>query len=91
MDRNDRRGAGPSPELALTPGTQTQRRSSWWPHDASPSRPRLDDDLFHQLLHHLGESGTAEFVILVGYYTMLAQLMDAFEVGVPIGEDPPTW
>ena len=30
-----------------------------------------------------------ELVTLVGYYTLLAQLMETFDVGVPTGETSP--
>ena len=37
----------------------------------------------------LGNEGVVEMVALVGYYSLLAQLMDVLEVGVPTGEEAP--
>ena len=37
----------------------------------------------------LGNGGVIEMVALVGYYSLLAQLMDVLEVDVPTGEEAP--
>lgn len=46
-------------------------------------RQRLDDDTYAAGVARLGEQGVLELVVLVGYYTLLAQLMDVFGVGAP--------
>lgn len=41
------------------------------------ARARVPDDLFALALADLGEAGTVELCVTVGYYTMLAQVMGA--------------
>jgi 4-carboxymuconolactone decarboxylase len=36
----------------------------------------------------LGETGTVELVGLLGYYTLVAMTLNAFEIGLPEGETP---
>ena len=45
-----------------------------------------DDEIFGAARDAFGEGGVMELVTLVGYYSLLAQLMDTFNVGVPAGE-----
>ncbi len=48
------------------------------------------DDASYEAAHEaLGLDGVMELVTLVGYYTLLAQLMETFDVGVPSGETSP--
>ena len=49
----------------------------------------LDDDTYAAGVARLGEHGLLELVVLVGYYAMLAQLMEVFGVEAPDdGERP---
>lgn len=50
---------------------------------------RPDDATFETAREALGLDGIMELVTLVGYYTLLAQLMDTFDIGVPSGETSP--
>lgn len=50
---------------------------------------RPDDATFESARATLGLDGVMELVTLVGYYTLLAQLMETFDVGVPSGEPSP--
>ena len=50
---------------------------------------RPDDPTFEAAREALGLNGVMELVTLVGYYTLLAQLMETFDVGVPSGEPSP--
>lgn len=50
---------------------------------------RPDDATFEAARGALGLDGVMELVTLVGYYTLLAQLMETFDVGVPRGEASP--
>ena len=50
---------------------------------------RPDDATFESAREVLGLDGVMELVTLVGYYTLLAQLMETFDVGVPSGEPSP--
>lgn len=36
----------------------------------------------------LGEAGTVELVGILGYYTLVAMTLNAFEIGLPAGETP---
>ena len=46
-------------------------------------RRSLDDDDYAAAVGLLGEQQLLELVVLVGYYTMLAQMMSVFDVGAP--------
>ena len=50
---------------------------------------RADDDVFGAARDAFGQDGVMELVTLVGYYSLLAQLMQTFDVGVPVGETSP--
>lgn len=50
---------------------------------------RLDDPTYRRAVEVLGERDVIELVILIGYYTMLAQLLNAFDVGLPEGAESP--
>ena len=50
---------------------------------------RPDDATFEAARDALGLDGIMELVTLVGYYALLAQLMDTFDIGVPRGEASP--
>lgn len=50
---------------------------------------RPDDATFDAARRALGLDGVMELVTLVGYYTLLAQLMETFDVGVPRGQASP--
>ena len=48
-----------------------------------------DDEVFGATRDLFGLDGVMELVALVGYYNLLAQLMDTFDIGVPSGETSP--
>jgi 4-carboxymuconolactone decarboxylase len=48
----------------------------------------LDDEVYLEAVDRLGERALVELAVLVGYYGLLATLLDAFAVGVPEGDDP---
>ena len=48
-----------------------------------------DDEVFGAARDALGDGGVMELVTLVGYYNLLAQLMDTFNIDVPAGELSP--
>ena len=50
---------------------------------------RPDDETFAAARDAFGKGGVMELVTLVGYYSLLAQLMETFDVGVPAGEISP--
>lgn len=50
---------------------------------------RPEDDTFEAAREALGLDGVMELVTLVGYYTLLAQLMETFDISVPRGETSP--
>ena len=51
-------------------------------------RRPLDDDTYAAGVGRLGEQGVLELVVLVGYYAMLAQLMQVFGVEAPDAGEP---
>ena len=51
---------------------------------------RVDDETYRDTVALLGEQGVVELVVLCGYYTTVALLLNAFRVPVPAGEEP-TW
>ncbi|MCY3561225.1 MAG: carboxymuconolactone decarboxylase family protein [bacterium] len=50
---------------------------------------RPDDATFEAAREALGLDGAMELVTLVGYYNLLAQLMQTFDIEVPTGEPSP--
>ena len=50
---------------------------------------RVSDDTYAQTRKFIGDQGLVELISLVGYYSLLAGLLNTFEVGVPEGETPP--
>lgn len=49
---------------------------------------KLSEEIYAAAIQEFNESGIFEIIVIVGYYVLLAQLMNAFEVGVPTGETP---
>ncbi|MGH7056897.1 MAG: carboxymuconolactone decarboxylase family protein [Acetobacteraceae bacterium] len=49
----------------------------------------LDDELYARGLLRFGERGMVELVALVGYYTLVALTLNAFEATLPDGAGPP--
>ncbi len=49
----------------------------------------LDETLYARGLTRFGERGLVEFVVLVGYYTMVAMTLNAFQADLPEGTRPP--
>ncbi|MGO9430040.1 carboxymuconolactone decarboxylase family protein [Rhodoblastus sp.] len=50
-------------------------------------RDHLVSDALHaRAVDHLGEQGVVELVGLMGYYTLVAMTLNAFEIGLPDGE-----
>ncbi len=50
---------------------------------------RVCDETYEQACALIGEQGLVELISVVGYYTLLAGLLNTFEIGVPQGEEPP--
>lgn len=50
---------------------------------------RLSDARFAEAIATLGETGLVEIVALVGYYTLIGNTLNVFQVAVPDGVTPP--
>ena len=50
---------------------------------------RLSDDSFNQAIATLGETGLVEVIGIIGYYTLIANTLSVFQVGLPEGEALP--
>ena len=50
---------------------------------------RVADAAYAAAFERVGEQGVIELVGLVGYYTLVSATLNAFQVPVPPGEDPP--
>jgi len=50
---------------------------------------RLDEAQYGQVCADLGKDGAVEIAINVGYYITLALILNAFEVALPEGAEPP--
>jgi 4-carboxymuconolactone decarboxylase len=46
----------------------------------------ISDELHARAVAHVGEQGVVELVGLLGYYTLVAMTLNAFEIGPPDGE-----
>jgi 4-carboxymuconolactone decarboxylase len=52
---------------------------------------RLTAEEFARAETELGRQGLVELVTLAGYYGMIAAILNAFDVDLPPGADPPSW
>ena len=50
---------------------------------------RLSDDSFNQAIAALGEQGLVEVIAIIGYYTLIGNTLNVFQVGLPEGQQPP--
>ncbi len=50
---------------------------------------RVDDARYEEVQQLLGDQGVTELTILSGYYALIAQLLNVFQVPVPSGETAP--
>jgi alkylhydroperoxidase family enzyme len=50
---------------------------------------RVCDETYNETRTLIGEHGLVELISVVGYYSLLAGLLNTFEIGVPEGETPP--
>jgi 4-carboxymuconolactone decarboxylase len=50
---------------------------------------RLSDTSFNEAIAALGEQGLVEVIGIVGYYTLIANTLNVFQVGLPAGEALP--
>src|ERR1700686_1539867 len=50
---------------------------------------RLSDDSFNEAIGALGETGLVEVIAIIGYYTLIANTLNLFQVGLPAGEALP--
>jgi 4-carboxymuconolactone decarboxylase len=50
---------------------------------------RLSDESFNQAIAVLGEQGLVEVIGIIGYYTLIANTLNVFQVGLPAGEARP--
>ncbi|MDA7947768.1 MAG: hypothetical protein MPJ78_09870 [Hyphomicrobiaceae bacterium] len=50
---------------------------------------RVSDDTYAQTRDMIGEQGLVELIAVVGYYSLIAGLLNTFEIGVPEGEELP--
>jgi 4-carboxymuconolactone decarboxylase len=68
------------------PGVDDPARAAWCLARAQLGRDRLSDADFAAAESALGTTGIVEVTALVGYYTLLAQLIDVFQL-----TPPPDW
>ncbi len=50
---------------------------------------KVSDETYNEAYQLLGEQGVAELVMLSGYYALVSQLLNAFQVQLPAGVAPP--
>jgi 4-carboxymuconolactone decarboxylase len=50
---------------------------------------RLSDASFAEAVAALGEAGVVEIVAIIGYYTLIGNTLNVFQVQVPAGTTPP--
>src|SRR5258708_36411655 len=50
---------------------------------------RLSDESFDKAVDGLGEQGLVEIIAIIGYYTLIGNTPNGFQVGLPAGETPP--
>lgn len=57
--------------------------------DELQNNKRVSDATYRKAMDLLGERGVTELVFLAGYYALISHVLNAFEVPVPKGEQPP--
>jgi 4-carboxymuconolactone decarboxylase len=50
---------------------------------------RLSDASFREAVSALGEQGLVEVIAIIGYYTLIGNMLNVFRVALPEGEAPP--
>lgn len=50
---------------------------------------RLSDASFEEAVATIGETGLVEVIAIIGYYTLIGNTLNVFQVPVPDGEKPP--
>ena len=50
---------------------------------------RLSDASFEEAVAVLGETGLVEVIAIIGYYTLIGNTLNVFQVQVPEGSTPP--
>jgi 4-carboxymuconolactone decarboxylase len=50
---------------------------------------RLSEASFNEAVKALGEQGLVEIIAIIGYYTLIGNTLNVFQVGLPEGERPP--
>src|SRR5437660_8793292 len=50
---------------------------------------RLSDASFSEAVSAFGENGLVEVIAIIGYYTLIGNTLNVFQVGLPEGETPP--
>ncbi len=50
---------------------------------------RISEQSYRDVAKALGDAGAVELVTLLGYYTLVSMVLNAFEVPLPAGEEPP--
>ncbi len=50
---------------------------------------RLSDATFNEAVTTLGETGLVEVIAIIGYYTLIGNTLNVFQVAVPEGTTPP--
>jgi 4-carboxymuconolactone decarboxylase len=50
---------------------------------------RLSDASFREAISTLGEAGLIEVISIIGYYTLIGNTLNAFQVALPEGTPPP--
>jgi 4-carboxymuconolactone decarboxylase len=50
---------------------------------------RLADASFREAVDTLGEAGLVEIIAIIGYYTLIANALNVFQVALPAGATPP--
>ena len=50
---------------------------------------RLSDTSFSEAVKGFGEKGVVEVIAIIGYYSLIGNTLNVFQVGLPEGEKPP--
>jgi len=50
---------------------------------------RLSDESFKEATAAFGERGVVEIISIIGYYTLIGNTLNVFQVKLPDGEEPP--
>ena len=82
--------SGERPDFAAVPGAEADRENMVYDYaNELVANGRVSDDMHARALAMFGETGLVELVGVIGYYHLVSLTLNAFNVPLPEGIEPP--